>query len=195
MTLAEQKTAQRKAGIAARRALSDAERTRANAALCARIMTLDCFKRAETILLYAAFGGEADLSVLAKEAARQGKTLAYPVCGEGFSLTAAVPGPDGWEVGAYGIRTPILSRSAVLRPDQLDLVLIPCTAFDAACRRVGMGKGYYDRYLPRCSRAVRLGVAFEAQRVEAAAVDAHDQRLDGFVTEGGLYFGFDTTEL
>ena len=97
MTITEQKAAQRKAGIAARRALSDTERTHSNAALCARIMALDCFKKAENILLYAAFGGEADLSTLAVEAARQGKTLAYPVCGEGFSLTAAVPGPDGWK--------------------------------------------------------------------------------------------------
>ena len=136
MTITEQKAAQRKAGIAARRALSDNERTHSNAALCARIMALDCFKKAENILLYAAFGGEADLSALAVEAARQGKTLAYPVCGEGFSLTAAVPGPDGWEVGTYGIRTPILSRSAVLPPDKLDLVLVPCTAFDAVCHRV-----------------------------------------------------------
>ena len=40
-----------------------------------------------------------------------------------------------------------------------DLVLVPCTAFDAACRRVGKGKGYYDRYLPRCRNAVALGVA------------------------------------
>ena len=195
MTIAEQKAAQRKAGIAARRALSDAERAEANATLCARIAGLDCFQKAQTILFYAAFGGEADLTALAEEAAQLGKTLAYPVCGEGFSLTAAVPGPESWEVGAYGIRTPILSRSEVVRPEQLDLVLVPCTAFDAACRRVGMGKGYYDRYLPRCTRAVKLGVAFEVQRVEAAAVDAHDEKLDGFVTEGGLYFGLDTTEL
>ena len=195
MPITEKTAAQRNSGIAARRELSDNERTQSNAALCARIMALDCFKKAENILLYAAFGGEADLSALAVEAARQGKTLAYPVCGEGFSLTAAVPGPDGWEVGTYGIRTPILSRSEILRPDQLDLVLVPCTAFDTACRRVGMGKGYYDRYLPRCTRAVKLGVAFEAQRVDVAAVDAHDEKLDGFVTEGGLYFGFDTTEL
>ena len=59
MTITEQKAAQRKAGIAARRALSDTERTHSNAALCARIMALDCFKKAENILLYAAFGGEA----------------------------------------------------------------------------------------------------------------------------------------
>ena len=187
MTITEQKAAQRKAGIAARRALSDTERTHSNAALCARIMALDCFKKAENILLYAAFGGEAGLSALAVEAALQGKTLAYPVCGEGFSLTAAVPGPDGWEVGAYGIRTPILSRSAVLPPDKLDLVLVPCTAFDADCFRVGMGKGYYDRYLPRCKNAVKIGIAFEAQRVEHAAVDEHDQRLDAYVTERGIY--------
>ena len=136
MTIAEQKAAQRKAGIAARRALSEADRTSANAALCARIAGLDCFRTAQNILLYAAFGGEADLSALAGQAAAQGKTLAWPVCGEGFSLTAAVPEADGWEVGAYGIRTPVLRRSALLRPDQLDLVLVPCTAFDAACRRV-----------------------------------------------------------
>ena len=46
MTITEQKAAQRKAGIAARRALSDTERTSSNAALCARIMALDCFKKA-----------------------------------------------------------------------------------------------------------------------------------------------------
>ena len=155
MTITEQKAAQRKAGIAARRALSDTERTSSNAALCARIMALDCFKKAENILLYAAFGGEADLSALAVEAARQGKTLAYPVCGEGFSLTAAVPGPDGWEVGTYGIRTPILSRSEILRPDQLDLVLVPCTAFDA---------GLPAKPPPRAAAAQRPSWARQASR-------------------------------
>ena len=175
--------------------LPQAERAAANAAICARILAMPCFQKAENLLLYAAFGGEVELVVLAEQAARLGKTVAYPVCEENFTLTAAVPGLDGWEVGAYGIRTPVLERAALVRPEALDLVLVPCTAFDAVCRRVGMGKGYYDRYLPRCRNAVALGVAFEAQRVDAAAVDAYDEKLDGFVTEGGLYFGFDTTEL
>ena len=96
-------------------------------------------------------------------------------------------GPDGWEVGAYGIRTPVLKRAALVRPEALDLVLVPCTAFDAGCYRVGMGKGYYDRYLPYCTRAVKIGIALEVQRVPRAAVDAHDQRLDAFVTERGIY--------
>ena len=76
-----------------------AKRPAANAALCARLWQLDAVQNAQTILLYAAFGGEAGLAGFASEAARRGKVLAYPVCGENCSLTAAVPGPDGWETG------------------------------------------------------------------------------------------------
>ena len=195
MTVSEQKQAQRRAGRAARRALSAQARAAANAALCANLWQLDAVQNAQTILLYAASGSEADLSAFAEKAQAQGKTLAYPVCGEAYSLTAAVPGPDGWEVGQYGIRTPILSRSEILLPEALDLILVPCTAFDAVCRRVGMGKGYYDRYLPRCTRAVKLGVAFEAQRVPEAAAEEQDWRLDGFVTERKVYRGTDEFEL
>ena len=179
MTIAEEKQAQRAAGRAARKALDAPQRAAANAALCRRVLELDAYRAAHTLLLYAAFGGEADLAAVAAEA--------YPVCGEGFTLIAAVPGADSWAVGQYGIRAPVLERSALLQPEQLDLVLVPCTAFDADCRRVGMGKGYYDRYLPRCTRAVKIGIALEVQRVPRAAVDAHDQRLDAFVTERGIY--------
>ena len=150
MTTVEAKQQQRKSGIAARRALPEDVRAAANRALCRRLLELEPYRRADTILLYAAFGGEADLAALADAAVQEGKTVAYPVCGEGLSLTAAVPAADGWETGRYGIRTPVLQRSVLLAPEQLDLVLVPCTAFDARCCRVGMGKGYYDRYLPRC---------------------------------------------
>ena len=187
MTIAEEKQLQRKAGRAARKALTPEERTAANAALCSNLWQLDAVRSARCILLYAAFGAEADLAAFADEAQAQGKKLAYPVCGESCSLTAAVPGPDGWETGLYGIRTPVLERSVLLKPEQLDLVLVPCTAFDADCFRVGMGKGYYDRYLPRCTKAAKIGIALEVQRVAHAAVDEHDQRLDAFVTERGLY--------
>ena len=187
MTIAEAKQAQRSAGRAARKALDAPQRAAANAALCRRVLELEAYRAARTLLLYAAFGGEADLAAVAVEAARQGKVVAYPVCGEGFTLTAAVPGPDGWTVGQYGIRTPVPEHSTLLQPEQLDLVLVPCTAFDADCYRVGMGKGYYDRYLPRCTRAAKIGIALEVQRVSRAAVDDHDQRLDAFVTERDIY--------
>ena len=198
MTLEDEKSAQRSRGKAARRALTDAQRTAANDALCRRLLALKTVRDARTILVYAAFGAEADVAAFAAAMQQQGKAVAYPVCGEGFTLTAAVPDADGWETGAYGIRAPVLSRSRIVAPDELDLVLVPCTAFDADCGRIGMGKGYYDRYLPQCTHAVKLGVAFEVQRVAKAALGPYDQRLDAFVTEGGYYCGngkFDALDL
>ena len=103
-------------------------------------------------------------------------------------MTAARPHLEkGWETGAYGIRAPVLERAEIFPPETLDLVLVPCTAFDEACRRVGMGKGYYDRYLPRCTGAAVYGVASEVQKVEAAAAGPLDLRLDGVITERGIY--------
>lgn len=188
MTLEEEKQAQRRRGIAARRALTEPERAAANAALCAALAALPAWQNAKTVLAYAAAGGEADLAALLEAAARAGKAIAYPLCGAGYTMEAAQPlGPEGWEVGLYGIRTPIPEKSRILPPEQLDLILVPCTAFDEDCRRVGMGKGYYDRYLPRCPRAFKLGIAFEVQKTARAAVGPHDQRLDGFMTERSFY--------
>lgn len=185
MTLEEAKRAQRQNGIAARRALTPQARRAADAAICARIASLPAWQKAGRVLAYAAFGGEPDLSALLDKADRR---TAYPVCGPDCTMTAALPDREnGWETGAYGIRAPVLARAEIVPPAALDLVLVPCTAFDAACRRVGMGKGYYDRYLPQCTRAAVYGVAYEAQKVDAAAAGPLDVRLDGIITERRMY--------
>lgn len=62
MTIAEEKQAQRTAGRAARKALDAPQRAAANAVLCRRVLELDAYRTAHTLLLYAAFGGEADLA-------------------------------------------------------------------------------------------------------------------------------------
>lgn len=185
---AEEKQMQRRRGIQARRALSDGDRLSANGEICRRLAQLEAVQEAEVLLAYAAFGGEADLTQLLAWADRAGKTVAYPVCLPGSVLVAAVPqGPEGWEVGRYGIRTPVLAHSRQIAPEALDVVLAPCTAFDEACWRVGMGKGYYDRYLPRCVNAITIGVAFEAQKVAHVATDRYDRRLDAYATERTIY--------
>lgn len=180
--ISAEKQRQRAFGKNARKGLSKQQRQAYSEAICRRVEVLAVFQKAETVLLYAAFGAEASLDALAQR--HPEKKICYPVCLEQYEMIAARPWDESsWYIGEYGIRTPILERSDLLRPEQIELILVPCTAFDASCRRVGMGKGYYDRFLVKCVHAVKLGVAFECQRVEHAAVDEFDVRLDGYVTE------------
>ncbi|NBK97839.1 MAG: 5-formyltetrahydrofolate cyclo-ligase [Erysipelotrichia bacterium] len=71
-------------------------------------------------------------------------------------------------------------------PNDLDVIIVPVVAFDAKRNRIGQGKGYYDRYLKH-SHALRIGVAFEAQKVAECPMEEHDCKLDYIVTETTIY--------
>jgi 5-formyltetrahydrofolate cyclo-ligase len=60
--------------------------------------------------------------------------------------------------------------------------IVPGVAFDSECRRLGRGKGVYDRLLERV-KGFSIGVFYEAQKCGAAPSAEHDRRLDAVVTE------------
>jgi 5-formyltetrahydrofolate cyclo-ligase len=59
----------------------------------------------------------------------------------------------------------------------IDLVVVPGIAFDREKRRLGRGKGYYDKFLPSL-RAYKAGVCFDFQVLDNIPSDAHDVRMD-----------------
>ncbi len=181
-----EKEYQRTLALARRRSLSEDVRRAHSAAICRHLTELPALQAAQVIFSYMAAGSEADLADFHRWALAQGKTLAFPVSYPRGRMEAYVPeGPESWEKGRYGILTPTPERSRRLDPRELDAVILPCVGFDAAGRRLGHGGGYYDRYLPQCLQALRVLVAFEAQRLDAVAVDTHDQRVQAVVTESG----------
>ena len=173
------KQAQRQEALAARRRLSREERDAFSAAICRRLLELPDVRRAKTILSYQALTDEVDLRALADHV---GARVAYPRCLGGGVMEARLPvGP--LKPGPFGILEPDPATSILLGPEEFDLVLLPCVAFDRFGHRLGHGAGYYDRYLPRCGKAKTILVAFDAQRLEHIATEEHDRNADMIVTE------------
>ena len=66
--------------------------------------------------------------------------------------------------------------------DKVDLVIVPCVAFDKKCHRIGYGKGCYDVFLEGMD-IKRIGLAFDMQVVDAIPAEGHDIKLDKVITE------------
>jgi 5-formyltetrahydrofolate cyclo-ligase len=117
------------------------------------------------------------------------KTFLYPLCVADRQMLAIAPGSGSgaWRKGSYGISEPDPDRGTAAEPEDIDLVIAPCTSFDSACRRLGMGGGYYDRFLPRCTKASVIAVAFEAQRSAAVPAAPWDRSVDAVITEDAVY--------
>ena len=182
------KAEERAAALAARRGLTAEERQRKSAAICRALLALPELGPARIILSYMAAPDEADLSGAHEAMLAAGKTLAFPVAGPEGHMEAWVPaGPGEMIKGRFGLLEPDRTSARQILPGRVEIVLVPCVAFDGALRRLGHGAGYYDRYLPGCSGALLVGLAFEEQRLPRVTAQAHDRAMDLIVTDGGIY--------
>ena len=183
-TLRYLKNKQRSQCLTARRKLSNAEREAYSHTICQILEALESVLRAETIFSYMATWDEVDLSEIHKWAASRGKQICFPITYPHGHMEAAVPNmPDAFVKGKFDILSPDPDRSRIILPEEIDVVLVPCVGFDEAGMRLGHGGGYYDRYLPRCPRATKILVAFEAQRLDVVCVGENDVAMDFIVTE------------
>ncbi len=177
--------------VRAREALSEAERDLYSRKICERITGLEAYQKAKTVMLYRWVRGEVRLDALAEAAAAAGKVPVYPVCGPDGQMLAVIPGngADAFKCGAFGIAEPDPEKGQIVPPEDLDLIVCPCTAFDEDLSRLGMGGGYYDRFLPKALKAVRLAAAFEVQHRLSLPGNDRDQGMDLVVTEDKIYTG------
>ncbi len=128
--------------------------------------------------------GEMDPRPLCAALQKAGHRLSLPVMqGKGMPLLFRLVPPDERLIqNAYGLWEPPDSAPCV----DPDLLLVPLLAFDRALNRLGSRGGYYDRTLPalRAQKPVTaIGLAYSFQEVPSVPIAAHDQPLDGVVTE------------
>lgn len=80
-----------------------------------------------------------------------------------------------------------VSKSASLPNGPFDVIIVPLLAFDERKNRLGLGSGWYDRFLATQPTATTIGLAYEFQKVSQLAAEPHDVPLSIVVTERTVY--------
>jgi 5-formyltetrahydrofolate cyclo-ligase len=121
--------------------------------ICKKFTALPAYAAAKTVMWYVDAGSEVRTRHSLPEALTHGKRVVVPWCVVETNQLELFHLEDMSELvaGAYKILEPkeelrLLPQKRV-QSDELDLVMVPGTAFDPKGARMGQGKGYYDRLL------------------------------------------------
>ncbi len=175
-------------------------------AIVRRLLAHPVFQSARTIMGYIAMETEVDLWTLFREAWMLGKTIALPRIVPPldepritrvhdrrilpYQLTpAAVDAPSehpGLQMDMLGIWEP-KSNARPVPLAEVDLILVPCLAYDRRGVRMGKGGGFYDRLLASDGvRATTAGIAFSEQIFRRLPSCPHDHPVNMLFTDCGL---------
>lgn len=146
-----------------------------------RLLQHPQLKAARTVMLYYSLPDEVDTHTLADTLLLGQRTIVLPqVTGEGTMQLRRYTGPASLAPGAYGIMEP--TGSVFADYASVDLAIVPGIAFDREGRRLGRGKGFYDRFLPLIPGAYKIGLCFPFQIADCIPTDSHDIRMDEVVS-------------
>jgi 5-formyltetrahydrofolate cyclo-ligase len=176
-----------------RAGLNAAERMAAANGVAASLEQLPEFLVDRRIGGYWAVGGEVPLLAAVARLNARGQQYYLPIVGDDRRLRFAPLKPNAdMRVNRYGIPEPEHAVADLLAPQDIDLVLLPLTAFDRCGRRLGMGGGYYDRsfaFLRDVSRPappLLVGIGYAFQEVATLPAQDWDVALDFIATEKEL---------
>lgn len=159
-----------------KRAVPPEEKLRRSALIMERVEQTEAFRKAKVVLLYWSMADEVQTHAFVERWYRA-KTLLLP-CVDGDDLRLRpYTGPDCLVAGEqFGIGEPTGPEWNDL--EAVELIVVPGVAFDQEGHRMGRGRGFYDRLLKSTPRAVKIGVAYGFQMLDAVPVEPHDVNMN-----------------
>ena len=151
------------------------DRNRKSKLIKDKLLRNKVFKKAKIIMCYIAFGGEVNTKEIIREAKKIGKLICVPVCRKNKEIMQPAIFQDHARLkrGPYGVLEPV--TEAQVKPEDLDLIIVPGLAFDKKGRRLGRGKGCYDRFLSTLPKDTpSIGLAFDFQILPLIPATKHD---------------------
>lgn len=163
--------------------------------ILARFFELPEFEHANTVMFYVDVRTEVRTRQALPKALETGKRIIVPWCNADGELELfLLSSMDELALGMYRILEPKeeLRRlpEKVVRPEEIDLIMVPGVAFDRRGGRTGHGKGYYDKLLEHARKDCPLvALAFECQLFPEIPMQSHDVFMDKVLTEAAVYPG------
>ena len=179
----QKKKSLRKEMTAKRSAMEKSEREKLSHEVVQKILSSPHYQNAKVVMAYASMPEEIQLQELFDDAFAKQKKLAIPfIVGRGNMRPVLLPSPDALEVGDFGILTVRQDLRKFVDVKEIDCVIIPGAAFDIHGNRLGLGGGYYDRFLKLAVNAKKIAPAFDFQLVEDLPVTPADSKVDVIIT-------------
>ncbi|MDD5119777.1 MAG: 5-formyltetrahydrofolate cyclo-ligase [Candidatus Omnitrophica bacterium] len=151
------------------------DRSRKSTLIKDELLRNKVFRKAKIVMFYVAFGGEVNTKAMIREAQEAGKLICVPVYRKDKETMQPAIFEDHAKLkkGPYGVLEPV--TEFFIKPDDLDLIIVPGLAFDREGRRLGRGKGCYDRFLNTLSENTSsIGLAFDFQVLPLVPTAKHD---------------------
>lgn len=161
-------------------------RRSADQAIFRKVVARSEYKEANTVALFSSAFSEPDTWPIIKNALSAGKIVGLPLClSDGNMKMMRITGKKDLEPGTFNILQPKTSCEEI-KPESIDFVLVPCVTCDREGRRLGHGKGYYDKYFDNCKQAFKCLICYDKLMSDEVPVDSWDVKMDliiGEVTE------------
>ena len=91
--------------------------------------------------------------------------------------------------GPRGVLEPDPSQCKIVPLERVDIAIIPGLAFDEKGGRIGSGKGYYDRLIPKLAITTRkVALTLEEQIVPQVPMESHDKHVDIIITDKRIIY-------
>lgn len=158
--------------------LTETEKDSAATSVFDRLENTAAFQLAERILMYHSLPDEVNTHKFLNKW-KNVKRFYLPRV-NGVNLELLPYNESRLEIGSFHIEEPV--GNDIHPVDEIELIIVPGVAFDTKGRRLGRGKGFYDRLLAN-AKALKIGVGYEFQLVDELPAEDHDVPVDMVITE------------
>lgn len=178
--------------LARRNALAHVDRAVMSRKIIQLLVAQSIFSDHKIFFIYCSYLSEVETPSLLSYCLEQGKTVCVPLVVPEQSQLLAVPITDPSSElfpGYKGIPEPSsLVQMKNMKPEEIDIAIIPGAVFDRSGNRLGYGGGYYDRFLAQqAPQAYRIGLSYSLQLTKVIPTRSHDIPMDMLVTEQGVF--------